>query len=232
VPGVTIAATGIAIADSAANHANRQLLVITGAGLTLAGSSGAWTGKLDLSNNDMIVGNGNLTTMTNQIKQGYAGGAWNGAGGITSSAAGLTTNTALGIELNSNGSSALLSMFDSQPVTSTDVLVKYTYFGDANLDGIVNGSDYTLIDNGFNNKLSGWRNGDFNYDGVVNGDDYTLIDNAFNTQGAPLSAIPAEMLASDTAQVAPVPEPACVGLIASTAAALFSGRSRRRRDPL
>jgi hypothetical protein len=31
--------------------------------------------------------------------------------------------------------------------------------------------------------------GDFNYDGMVNGSDYTLIDNAFNQQSASLPAV-------------------------------------------
>ena len=31
---------------------------------------------------------------------------------------------------------------------------------------------------------SGWSNGDFNYDGVVDGSDYSLIDNAFNQVAA------------------------------------------------
>ena len=61
--------------------------------------------------------------------------------------------------------------------------MKYTYYGDANLDGKVDASDYSLIDNGYLNHLTGWYNGDFNYDGVINGSDYTLIDNAFNMQG-------------------------------------------------
>ena len=30
-----------------------------------------------------------------------------------------------------------------------DVLLKYIYYGDANLDGEVDGSDYSLIDNGY-----------------------------------------------------------------------------------
>ena len=107
---------------------------------------------------------------------------------IVSAAA--SSNTALAVELNSKGGT-LFTTFDGQSVTSTDVLVKYTYFGDANLDGVVNGSDYTLIDNGFNAGLTGWRNGDFNYDGVINGDDYILIDNAFNTQGPAITAITA-----------------------------------------
>ena len=112
------------------------------------------------------------------------------------------------------------SSFDGQTVSNTDILVKYTLYGDANFDGIVNGSDYTLIDNGYNAKLTGWRNGDFNYDGVVNGDDYILIDNAFNTEGSVSYAAqstgqggPTEMIASDTAQVADaVPGTGHVGL--------------------
>ena len=77
------------------------------------------------------------------------------------------------------------------------MLVKYTYFGDANLDGTVNAADYLQIDNGLNSGGNVWRNGDFNYDGVVNGDDYSLIDNAFNTQGGvSLAAAPANQIAT------------------------------------
>ena len=64
--------------------------------------------------------------------------------------------------------------------SSGDVLIKYTYFGDANLDGTLNGADYQQIDMGFGMGLTGWQNGDFNYDGVINGADYALLDNTFN----------------------------------------------------
>jgi hypothetical protein len=76
-------------------------------------------------------------------------------------------------------------------VINSDVLIRYTFYGDANLDGHVDGSDYSRIDNGYLTHASGWFNGDFNYDGTINGSDYTLIDNAFNTQGA--SATPATL---------------------------------------
>jgi hypothetical protein len=66
--------------------------------------------------------------------------------------------------------------------STSDVEVRHTYYGDANLDGRLDGSDYSKIDNGYIRHLSGWSNGDFNYDGVVDGSDYTLIDNAFNRQ--------------------------------------------------
>ncbi len=223
---LTVASGGKTTIAAPSAHANRTLLTVGGLSVS---------GVLDLSGNDMIVHNGSQSAITAAVKAGYNGGSWNGSSGILSSAAAATSNTAIGIELNSNGGGGtLLGTFDGQPVTSTDVLVKYTYFGDANLDGVVNGSDYTLIDNGFNNSLTGWHNGDFNYDGVVNGDDYTLIDNAFNTQGTSLAAGPAEMVASNTAQIAggsasAVPEPASIGLLGVAAIGFLRRRRRNHR---
>ncbi len=118
------------------------------------------------------------------------------------------------------------------------MLVKYTYAGDADLSGTVNASDYIQIDTGFasGGTLKGWYNGDFNYDGTINGDDYTLIDNAFNTQGttsfAGISAGPAEMIASNTDQIAgasssAVPEPTTLSFVGIGAAGLLKRRRRR-----
>ncbi len=160
-------------------------------GLTLSGSAGAWTGTLDLGNSDMIVHNGNLTTVTSQVGSGYNNGSWNGSGIQSSAAASAPTHlTALGILTNNNGGTPLYSTFDGQTAVTTDLLVKTTLYGDANLDGHVDGSDYSRIDNGYLTHATGWSNGDFNYDGVIDGSDYTLIDNAFNTQpGSPTPAI-------------------------------------------
>jgi hypothetical protein len=93
----------------------------------------------------------------------------------------------------------------------------------------VDGSDYSRIDNGALNHLTGWFNGDFNYDGVINGSDYTLIDNAFNTQGAQLDGQIAGGAAVATAQIGAttaVPDPATVGIFA--VGCLVPGRRRRR----
>jgi hypothetical protein len=155
-------------------------------------------GTLDLANNAMIVHNGNIQTINSLIKKGLnqPSGFWNGTGIISSTARANTTYlTSLGSILNG---STYPTTFDSQNVVSTDVLVKYTYYGDANLDGGVDGSDYTKIDNGFNSKLTGWANGDFNYDSLVDGSDYTLIDNAYNKQS---TAHFAEQIAAPAAQI-------------------------------
>ena len=73
--------------------------------------------------------------------------------------------------------------FGGLPVSSGDALVMYTWGGDANLDGTLNGDDYFQIDSHFNQDgtIFGYFNGDFNYDGSINGDDYFIIDSNWNT---------------------------------------------------
>src|SRR6185295_12974731 len=70
-------------------------------------------------------------------------------------------------------------------VSASDVLVMYTYGGDANLDGKINVDDYGHIDSSVVLPgVSGWFNGDFNYDGKINVDDYGIIDSNVPIQGA------------------------------------------------
>ena len=64
-----------------------------------------------------------------------------------------------------------------QTIDSSTLLTKFTYGGDATLDGKINIDDYVKIDSGIAGGFTGWSNGDFNYDGKVNIDDYiTVID--------------------------------------------------------
>src|SRR4029079_7317329 len=71
-------------------------------------------------------------------------------------------------------------------IDSSAVLVKYTWYGDTDLNGLVDFDDYSRIDAGFNNNRTGWENGDVDYNGIIDFDDYSLIDQAFNTQSGTL----------------------------------------------
>ncbi len=229
------AVTVAAATQTAGPTVNPNRTVLVTPNLTVTG-----TGTLNLNNNDMIVqgvGATGLTTITSEIAHARntgSSGLWTGTGITSSSAATVSNNTALAVALNNDGNgNTLFSTFDGQTVTNTDVLVKYTYAGDANMDGVVNGSDYTLIDNSFNSGAPPtWRNGDFNYDGKINGDDYIQIDNAFNSEGsasyASEPAGPTEIIATATQQIAAVPEPASVCVLGLAAVGLMERRRRRK----
>jgi hypothetical protein len=183
---------------------------------TLSIASGS---TFDVGNNDLVIHSGTVSAVQVEVATGFNGGAWNGSGIISTVAASDSTHlTAVGVMQNTNPTGgAIYSTFGNVPVSAGDILVKETYYGDANLDGVVDGSDYSLIDNGFESHLTGWYNGDFNYDGVVDGSDYTLIDNAFNSQGSSLASEIASPSAIPTAQIASgasaVPEPTSLGLL-------------------
>ncbi len=112
--------------------------------------------------------------------------------------------------------------FGGLAVTPDDILVKYTYTGDANLSGAVTFDDYVGMDNAFFGLIPnlGWATGDINFDGTINFDDYSKVDQAFFFQGAPLSG---------EGGVAAVPEPGTWLLAAlGSLAALFTGLRRKK----
>ncbi len=98
------------------------------------------------------------------------------------------------------------------PATSR-VTVMLTYLGDANLDGTVNGLDFSALATNFGNGGRFWSQGDFNYDGTVNGLDFATLAGNFGLTLSPAAT--------------PVPEPAAAGLLVS--ASLVTARPRRRR---
>ncbi len=206
------------------------------------------TSRFDLNNNDLVIRATAATknAVHDSIQDDIASAQngvdgnfitnWNGPG-ITSSAArnanlasnfdlvglGAIRNSDIDILTGLPGSS--YTTFSGQAVTPDDVLVKYTYIGDGNLDGLVSFDDYVGMDNAFFGLIPnlGWATGDINFDGVINFDDYTVVDQAFFFQGAPLSG---------EAGLATVPEPATwlFTFLATLSAICFSAFQRNRRS--
>ena len=77
--------------------------------------------------------------------------------------------------------------WSGHPIDASSVLVKYTYDGDANLDGKIDIDDYGRIDAASprSGSVFGYANGDFNLDGKINVDDYGIIDFNVGIQGTP-----------------------------------------------
>lgn len=191
----------------------------------------ASTGFFDLTDNALIV---------RSTVSGYAAeiaAVRSLVGGWYTASAGLPGSTGLGSSLafypaagafttlavydNSGlptGGTVTFSTFAGQAVTANDILVKYTYIGDTNLDGVVDASDLSRALQGLNGGGTGWNFGDVNYDGVINFVDLGRILAALRGQGAPLSDA-----VGGVGGV--IPEPAALGLLAPAALLL----SRRRR---
>ncbi|HEY1686861.1 MAG TPA: T9SS type A sorting domain-containing protein [Tepidisphaeraceae bacterium] len=115
---------------------------------------------LDLADNAMLWTGASLSTVQNLLTSGYDGGEWDGTGIISTTAA---NRMYFGLGYSDNN-------------VPGAVLVKYTQDGDANLDGVVNADDMSLIAFGEKSGGSTWQTGDFNYDGKVTADDFFLAD--------------------------------------------------------
>jgi hypothetical protein len=207
--------------------------------LSIAGGA-APTAKLDLSNNAAVInytGTSPVTTVRQQILAGRGGAGldrvWDGQG-ITSSAAAAANATdpeSRSIGFAENGSLPLgpYTNFRGQPVDDTSLLIAYTRTGDANLDGVVNDDDVTIVGASYAPGVpnASWALGDFDYNGFVDDDDVTLLGAFYDPSAQPLAVM------SEGASIgaAAVPEPSTIALAVIVIAVSLIGaiRSHVRR---
>ena len=150
----------------------------------------------DLTNNAMVIDYtapaAPLNTVIGLLMRGYNGGTWTGDG-LTSSSAGLTaTDRALGYAEATNLFTTFPATFGGQQVDNTSILIRYTLYGDANLDRSVNLDDFTALAANFGQPNRVFSQGNFDYspDGVVNLDDFTLLAAQFGKTLAAPSDVP------------------------------------------
>jgi hypothetical protein len=127
----------------------------------------------------------------------FAGGDWNGTGGIASFSAssaggGDDISFALGYVDNSflpNLGLSSYTSFGGQTVDGSSVLIRYTKGADVNLDGLINGDDVTIVGADLNGGGTGeWFLGDFDYDGICDSDDVTVLGALYDPTAPPLSS--------------------------------------------
>jgi hypothetical protein len=206
--------------------------------LTIAGGASP-SARLDLANNSAVIdyaGASPAATVRQQLIAGRGGAGlgktWSGMGitSTTAAAANAADAESRSVGYAENAAMPLgpLTTFREQPVDATSVLMAFTRTGDANLDGVVNDDDVTIIGATYAPGVAqaSWALGDFDYNGFVDDDDVTLLGAFFDPSAAPLTAPPVDAAAG----VSPVPEPASVTLVlfAVATATIAAIRSRRK----
>ncbi len=226
----TITLNGTVLLSSTSAARNTSGVVLSTKNITFGAA-----GLLDLANHDLIISGGQtLASVRALVAAGFGTGTWNGTHGITSSTAnaggnyfGFATAGALG-----------LSTFDGLPVSSSDILVKYTYLGDANLDGKVDLNDLNTVLNNLGTTTSLWSSG--NFDGATTIDLNDLNDvlnhlgvtvptgsSSVSVANALLASTSPTALLSDITPSS-VPEPASLSLLALATPLLL----RKRRPSI
>jgi hypothetical protein len=242
-PGTTFTNTaGIATfqTDAGSSSAYNLNVNIT-AGTVVLQSPQHWAGLsvtggaiLDIQNNHLLINYGvgpdPISSIAAYLASGFNGGAWNGPG-INSSSAAINPGYAVGYaDATDPGNPAALA--------SGLIEVKYTLLGDADLNGTVNGIDFGILAANFNKTVSRWDQGDFDYNNIVNGIDFTALAANFNkaaSGAAGLSALSDPALvafAEANGLMADVPEPVS-GLMTTMAGfGILCRRQRSRSFPV
>jgi hypothetical protein len=247
VAGQTLSLNGNITGTGTLEVTNGATLVIgtnTGGSVQGALSITGSNSKLNLTNNHLTLSYapGTQAAADAAIRQylinGRNGGTWNGSTGIVttgSTGAGVDSGYGIGYADGADGV-VKVSLANPLGLSTGQIEIKYTLLGDANLDGLVSGDDFTIMAThlGPGPSNATWDEGDFTYDGLVTGDDFTdLVKNLGKVaSSADIVQLPASDYAAIDAFAAAnglmedVPEPGMLGL---GAMALGGALMRRRK---
>jgi autotransporter-associated beta strand protein len=224
--GALPANTGVSINGTSLMQLASNTGLVTVSSLNIA--SGA---TLDIGNNAVIINYGSgpdpIASIAAWIESGYAGGEWTGTGIISTAARYNSSNYGIGYADSADPGNPADLPFG-------EIEIMYTLLGDANLDGNVNGTDFTILATNFNQGGKSWDQGDSNYDGSTNGTDFYLLAANFNRSATQSAAAAADLTALNSFALANgigltnVPEPASAGMMLMAG---FGILRRRRRTP-
>jgi autotransporter-associated beta strand protein len=227
--------------NSALYHAS---INITGGTVQLGAGTGqsqmtslsiSGSGVFDITNNHFLLSYSSsdpISTIAAYIKSGYNSGNWNGHGIISSTARSKTNGLSYGVGW-ADGKDDIVS-----GISSGEIEVKYTLLGDANLDGTVNGSDFSILAANFGSGTTNWDQGNFLFTSAVNGSDFAALAANFGQgdSGADATVTQSDIAALDSfasanglalPTIGAVPEPAGATLLGLVAMGALSWRTRR-----
>ena len=191
--------------------------------------------RIDLNNNDLVLyydgavanqGANLLKNIDRYVKNAFDeinNSVANGTAKITSSLW-ASDPQSFGLAVADNAD-LNLNVYDANysgtgPHNYNQIIVKFTFAGDMNLDGLVDGADYGVVDGGILAGITSgavYSDGDSNYDGAVNEGDYSAIDGSilagFDT-GTPLNSM-------SNSGITPIPEPGTWVLVALSGGTLL-----------
>jgi hypothetical protein len=168
------------------------------------------SGTFDLSRGTILndyTGTTPLPSIRAKIISGYNGGAWNGPG-ISSSTAASDPRLGVGYAEATELFTGFPATFAGETIDDTTLIVRLVRLGDANLDGAVDLRDFDRLAVNFGHPVAGWSQGDFNYDFVVNLRDFNLLAGNFGMNVPGPDVTPGDW----AALASRVPEPACAWL--------------------
>jgi autotransporter-associated beta strand protein len=184
--------------------------------------------QLDITNNHVIIDYSGspdpMSTIYGYLKSGFNNGSWNGPGIISSQIPIANANSnapQYGIGF-SDGADEINGHPIVSGLSSGQIELKYTLLGDANLDGTVNGADFSILAANFGQGYTNWDQGNFLFTPAVNGADFSALahnfgqgDSGADVSQADLEALDAFAAANNLAMpsFAVVPEPVTGGLV-------------------
>lgn len=141
--------------------------------------------EIDLTDGFFVRrGNPSLPFYESRVAVGYNAGAWNGLGFNSSTAAASALGDALGVARASDlfgGGGGVIAGINLMP---NDVIIRYTLYGDADLNGTVNLLDFNRVAANFGAAGTGWSRGNFNFDNTTNLLDFNLLAGNFGQSAA------------------------------------------------
>ncbi|HEX4053872.1 MAG TPA: NF038122 family metalloprotease [Tepidisphaeraceae bacterium] len=241
--GVYVGGTGSASGGSGTLTVNSgqlnvsNLLDVYGAGIVNINGGSTTIGALSIAAGGIVnvnsafiidygVGDESAAgTIRSYLQSGYNNGAWNGVG-IDSSAAAANSRYAVGYADSADpGNPANLP--------SGEIEIKYTLYGDTNLDGTVNSVDFGNLAANFGKSGKVWDQGDLDYNGTVNSIDFGLLAGNFgkSASGANVELSQGDWAALDAfaaanGLLADVPEPSSAALAVLVGLCVCARRSR------